>query len=129
MRTPRDVVQAHYDASARGDLDAMLADLAPQARWTEAAGSPLAGTYTGREQIVAHVFAPIQRDWEGFRFELECLIADDRRVAAVGAYSGTFRATGKPMRARVAHVWEVEDGKIVRFEQFADTHSIVSATS
>ncbi len=129
MRTPRDVVQAHYDASAAGDLDAMLADLAPQARWTEAAGSPLAGTFTGRDEIAARVFAPILRDWKDFRFELERLIADDRRVAAVGAYSGTFRATGKPMHARVVHVWEVEGGKIVRFEQFADTHSIVSATS
>jgi len=129
MRTPRDVVQAHYDASARGDLDGMLADLAPQVRWTEAAGSPLGGTFTGREQVVAHVFAPIARDWEGFRFELERLVAEDRRVAAIGAYSGTFRATGKAMRARVVHVWEVDDGQIVRFEQFADTQSIVAAAS
>jgi ketosteroid isomerase-like protein len=129
MRTPRDVVQAHYDASAAGDLEAMLADLAPQARWTEAAGSPLAGTYTGREAIVANVFAPILRDWEVFRFELERLIAEDRRVAAVGTYAGTFRATGKSMRARVVHVWEVEDERIVRFEQFADTKEIDAAGS
>jgi ketosteroid isomerase-like protein len=129
MRTPRDVVQAHYDASAAGDLDAMLADLAPQARWTEAAGSPLAGTYAGREAIVANVFAPILRDWEDFRFELERLIAEDRRVAAVGTYAGTFRATGKSMRARVVHVWEVEDERIVRFEQFADTKAIDAAGS
>lgn len=127
MRTAREVVQAHYDASAAGDLDGMLADLAPNARWTEAAGSPLAGTWVGREQIIEHVFAPIDRDWTDFRFELERLLADGRYATAVGTYAGTYRATGKPMRARVVHLWEVDDDRIVRFEQFADTQKIFGA--
>lgn len=127
MRSTREVVQAHYDAGAKGDLDGMLADLAPDARWTEAAGSPLAGTWVGREQIVERVFAPIGRDWEGYRFELERLLADGRHAAAVGTYSGTWRATGKAMRARVVHLWEVDGGRIVRFEQFADTAAMAAA--
>lgn len=127
MRSPREVIQAHYAASAAGDLDGMLADLAPDARWTEAAGSPLAGTWVGREQIIEHVFAPIGRDWEGFHHELERLLADDRWVIGIGTYSGTFRSTGKRMQARVVHVWEVDSGRIVRFEQFADTQAILCA--
>jgi len=31
------------------------------------------------------------------------------------------------MQARVAHVWEVSGGKIVRFEQFADTQRLALA--
>lgn len=127
MRTPREVIQAHYDASAAGDLEGMLADLAPDVRWTEAAGSRLGGTWVGRAQILEHIFAPIGRDWEGFRFELERLLADGDTVAAIGTYAGACRATGKTMRARVVHVWDVKDGRIVRFEQFADTRTLESA--
>lgn len=128
MRSTREVVQAHYDAGARGDLDGMLADLAPDARWTEAAGSPLAGTWVGREQVVERVFAAIGRDWDNYRFELERLLVDGRYAAAVGTYSGTFRATGRAMRARVVHVWEVDGDRIVGFEQFADTARMAQAT-
>lgn len=127
MRIPREVVQAHYEAAATGNLDAMLADLAPGARWIEAAGSPLAGTWIGREQIVERVFAPIAREWEGYRFELERLVADGRWVVALGTYSGTYRQTGKPMRTRVVHAWEIVDGEIVQFEQFVDTQSMRQA--
>ncbi|MFI6603310.1 hypothetical protein ACIBHX_44345 [Nonomuraea sp. NPDC050536] len=34
---------------------------------------------------------------------------------------GTYRATGRYMRARFAHVWHLEDGVARRFEQFTDT--------
>jgi hypothetical protein len=39
----------------------------------------------------------------------------------IGTYSGTYRATGKSMRARVVHVWRLEGPQIVQFEQFTDT--------
>ena len=35
----------------------MLADLTDDTQWTEMAGSSLAGTYVGRQQIIEHVFA------------------------------------------------------------------------
>jgi len=33
------------------------------------------------------------------------------------------------MAARVVHVWELEEGKIVRFEQFVDSKIVVDAMS
>jgi ketosteroid isomerase-like protein len=36
-------------------------------------------------------------------------------------YTGSGKATGKELDLPVVHVWEVRDGKIVRFRQFADT--------
>jgi ketosteroid isomerase-like protein len=32
------------------------------------------------------------------------------------------------MRARVVHVWDMDNGKVVRFEQFTDTELVVQAT-
>jgi len=43
------------------------------------------------------------------------------QIVGVGTYRGTYRVTGKEMQARVAHVWKLQDGMIVAFEQFTDT--------
>ncbi len=127
MRTPYQIIADHYAASARHDLDGMLADLAPEAQWIEMDGFPIAGTYVGREQIVKNVFVAFGEKWDGFGFSLERLIDGGNTIVALGVYSGTFRATGRSMKARVAHVWQVQEGKIIRFEQFADTLLVARA--
>lgn len=42
-------------------------------------------------------------------------------MAVVAHYTGTGRATGRELDLRVVHIWDVRDGKIARFRQFADT--------
>lgn len=44
MKNNLDIVKAHYDASDRQDLAAMMADVSPEVRWTEMAGFPCADT-------------------------------------------------------------------------------------
>lgn len=88
----------------------------------------LAGTYVGAAAIGAGVFQALQRDWEGFRVEIERLIDGGDSVVAVGRYAATHRRSGKSFEARVAHVWTVEDGRIRRFEQFCDTLLVDRAT-
>jgi hypothetical protein len=38
-----------------------------------------------------------------------------------GHYVGKGKATGRTARAAVAHVFEISDGKIVRFDQYVDS--------
>lgn len=121
MTTNVDIVRAHYAASAQGNIDEMMAQVSAQVRWTEMAGFPCAGTWVGQREVVDNVFAVLGRDWIGYRFELQNLIDGGDQVVGVGTYHGTHRATGKEMQARVAHVWKLQDGKIVAFEQFTDT--------
>ncbi|KQV95837.1 nuclear transport factor 2 family protein [Rhizobacter sp. Root1221] len=121
MTTNVDIVRAHYAASAQGNIDEMMAQVSPQVRWTEMAGFPCAGTWVGPREVVDNVFAVLGRDWIGYRFELQNLIDGGDQIVGVGTYHGTHRATGKEMQARVAHVWKLQDGKIVAFEQFTDT--------
>ena len=116
-----DIVRAHYAASAQGNLREMMVNVSPQVHWTEMAGFPCAGTWVGPQAVVDNVFAVLGRDWIGYRFELQNLIDGGDQVVGVGTYHGTHRATGKEMQARVAHVWKLQDGKIVAFEQFTDT--------
>ena len=127
MRTPYQIVADHYAANARHDLPGMLADLADDVQWTEMAGFPCAGTHIGAQQIVDNVFAVLGRDWDGYGFTLERLIDGGEAVVALGDYRATHKQTGKAMHARVAHVWQVAEGKVCRFEQFTDTLLVADA--
>jgi uncharacterized protein len=121
MRNNIDIVRDHYAASARGDIRAMMAEVSPQVRWTEMAGFPCAGTWIGPQAVVDNVFTVLGQEWDGYRFELERLLDAGDNIVGIGTYHGTFRATGKPMQARVAHVWRLRGGSVVAFEQFTDT--------
>ena len=127
MRSDLQIIQDHYAASARGDIRAMMADVAADVRWTEMAGFPCAGTWTGPDQVTANVFQVLGRDWQDYRFELEKLIDGGDHIVATGYYSGTFKRSGKSMRVRVTHIWQLAQQKIIAFEQFTDTLLVAQA--
>ena len=127
MSSNRDIIAAHYEASDRGDVDEMLAPLAPDARWTEMAGFPYAGTYIGPAEVRRNVFERIGADWEAYRADITELIDGGDTVIGLGTYSGTNRASGRFFEARVAHVWRLEGGRVVAFEQFTDTARVRDA--
>jgi uncharacterized protein len=127
MRTGYDVVKAHYIASDLGDLQGMLADLAPDAEWIEMAGSLCAGAFVGPDAVVENVFKVIGAEFETFAFKLDRLLDAGDEVVAVGGYSGVHRRTRKSFAVRTAHLWTVRQGKIRRFEQFTDTQLTAEA--
>ena len=127
MRTAYDVVKAHYDANDRRDMDGMLADIAPDCRWTEMAGFPCAGTYVGRDEIFRNVFVALGEMFDGYSFKLERLLDAGEDVVAIGVYNGKNKRTGKDFTARVVHVWGVAGDKIRQFEQFTDTWRVVES--
>lgn len=121
MRKAFDIVKAHYDANDRRDMDGMLADIAPDCRWTEMDGFPCAGTYVGPQEIVKNVFQALGQAFDDYTFKLERLLDAGDEVVGIGDYSGANKQTGKVFTARVVHVWGVAEDKIRRFEQFTDT--------
>ena len=129
MRTAYDIVKAHYDASARGDLDGMLADLSPDAEWIEMDGSLCAGTHVGPAAVVENVFKVIGREFEEFEFRLDRLLDAGNDVVAIGGYRGRHRRSGRPFSVRTAHVWTIRDGKVRRFEQFTNTKLLEDVAS
>ncbi|MGK3948360.1 nuclear transport factor 2 family protein [Microbacterium sp. K2] len=119
-----DIIAEHYAASDRGDLDGMLAPLADDVSWTEAAGFPYAGTYLGPDAVAAGVFQRIQDEWDDYTVAIDEVIDGGDVVVGIGTYSGTYRATGRFFAARVAHVWRLTDHRVVAFEQFTDTELV-----
>jgi ketosteroid isomerase-like protein len=127
MNKNYEAIKAHYAASDRKEVEAMMAPITGQTTWTEMAGFPYAGTYVGPEAIVAGVFKRIGEEWNDYAFSLESLIDGGSTIVGIGTYAGAYKMTGKAMRARVVHVWEMDDGKVVRFEQFTDTKLVADA--
>ena len=122
-----DIIRAHYAASDRGDLEGMLAPLADDVRWTEAAGFPYAGTYVGPQAVAENVFGRIQDEWDDYTVAIDEVLDAGDSVVGVGTYSGTSKKTGRFFAARVAHVWRLEDGRVTAFEQFCDTELVARA--
>lgn len=105
----------------------LKAYLASNASWTEAEGFPYAGTYHGFDEIAQNVFERLATEWIDYKFVPEDYVANADKVVAYGTYYGTYRETNKSFKARVAHVWKLENGKIVSFEQFVDSKPVVDA--
>jgi ketosteroid isomerase-like protein len=99
----------------------------PKIEWTEAAGFPYAGTYVGPDELGAHVFARLGAEWDPFVIDIDYLVAEGDRVASVGTYSGTYKATGKSFNARFVHLWQFRDDKLVKLEQVVDSAMVNEA--
>lgn len=121
MTTNLDVIRATYEGPSEENGKHLLAALAPDATWTEAAGFPFAGTYTGPKEIFDQVFRRLATEWVDYRAAVHTYLADGDRVAAFGVYSGIYATTGKAMSASFAHLYRLKDGKIVSMEQYVDS--------
>jgi ketosteroid isomerase-like protein len=110
-----------YAAFGRGDVATVLGAFADDIEWFEAEGMPYGGLHRGRDAVAQKVFGPITEDVEGFAITPEELIGSGSTVAAIVRYTGTGKATGKPLDVQVVHVWDIRDGKLARFRQFIDT--------
>jgi len=120
-KTALEVVESFYAAASIGDVTEMARQLALGIRWTEMEGTPYGGTYLGPEAVLSGVFAPLGSEWENFTFTPERFHDAGNSVAAAGWYTGVFRKTGKALRCRSLHVWDVREGKVIAFEQFCDS--------
>jgi uncharacterized protein len=116
-----EVVRGVYDAFGRGDVPAVLGAMADDIEWYEAEGMPYGGVHRGPQTVAEKVFAPLVADIDGFTVTPEEVIAAGDTVAVVARYTGTGKATGRSLDLPVTHVWDVQEDKIVRFRQFADT--------
>ena len=120
-----DTLRAGYAALNRGDLSVVLELIDPDIEWHEPEFSPDAGTHRGRDS-----FERFLRGWlesfEGFRVEPEQVVERGDELVAVVHQTGTGRASGLQVEARLAHVWTVADGRAVRWEAVPDPEAVLS---
>ena len=117
------VVRGMYEAFGEGNIPGVLGSLDPNVEWLEAenfiyaAGNP----YVGPDAVLQGVFMRIGTEWENFTVSPKEILDAGDTIVAHGYYAGTYKATGRQVRAQFAHLFYFRDGKIVKFQQYTDT--------
>ena len=122
--TNLEIVRSTYEGKNSEENGRNLAAYAAENLvWTEAKGFPYGGTYTGLDAIGKNVFNRLATEWTDYKFTPEGYVAEGDKVVAYGTYTAVNNRTGKPLKARVAHLWQLKDGRIIQFEQFVDSQT------
>lgn len=114
-------VRSLYEAADGGEFDvvAFLEPLAEDIEWIEPAGSPVAGVHRGHDGVGA-IMETMGTDFESFEVVPDRFIADGKTVA-VPVTERFVLPDGEAVEVRALHLYDIEDGTIVRMENFEDT--------
>jgi uncharacterized protein len=117
-----EAVRRSYEAFARGDMDAVVADMHDDIEWEQAQGLPHGGSYRGLDQVRTAIFDPLDEEWwDEFAADPHEFLDAGGEVVVLGRYRGRAKGTGTKLDVPFVHVWSFRDGKAWRFRQFLDT--------
>lgn len=115
-----DTVRTAYEEFARHDAAAVLAKLDASVEWVEGGGgdSP-SGTFIGPDAVASGVFAVIGANFDEYHVDPSEYIDQGDRVVVKGHFSGKNKG-GAGLDTGFEHVFDMRDGKVVRFENKPD---------
>lgn len=119
-----ELIQALYRSFGEAGFASFRKLCKPDIEWVQNAGFPNGATYHGVDAVIEGVFHGNSRRWEGFGMDVGQILDAGANLVVLGHYRGTHRETGKSFRAAVAHVYDIEEGRVARFRMFADTKTI-----
>lgn len=123
------IVRGTYEAFGRGDIAGVLATLHAQIEWREAENFIYAdgNPYIGHNAVLEGVFVRLGTEWDDFAASPTEILDAGETVVAHGYYSGTYKKTGKQVRAQFAHLFTFRDGTVAKFQQYTDTAQFLRA--
>jgi uncharacterized protein len=119
-----DVLRHLYDAFGKGDIPAVLGMMSPGVRWHQAEGNPYQPSgepWVGPDAVLKNLFMRIGAEWDGFTVHPRSFYGAGDTVVVEARYTGKYKPTGRSLDSQVCHVWDLEDGKVTRFQQYVDT--------
>ncbi|MGY1792891.1 nuclear transport factor 2 family protein [Geodermatophilus sp. SYSU D00525] len=102
-----------YEAFAEGDLDRLPELWTDDVRWHEPGTHPLAGDYTGPQELVGLFGLAYEVTGGSFRVDVRSAFADDTDGVAVVRM--TARRGDRDLDVLAAHLVRFEDGRIAEF--------------
>ena len=124
-----EAVQRLYEAYGRGDVDAVLAELADNVDWSAEAAStsaPWYGKFRGKGEV-PRFFKEIGSSIDVSEFTPLSFTSNDTDVIVAVHWAFTVKATGKGTAMNMHHWWRFADGKIVFFRGSEDTEQTAAA--
>ena len=122
--------QENVEMVRRGirSVDAFWALLAEDVVW-DVGANPLPdihGVYVGRDAVI-EASRRYWGTWDAYRLDAEELIDAGSSVVVVVREQGRGKGSGTPFDRRWAQVWTFSEGRIIRWELFADRASALEA--
>ena len=114
-------------AFAHRDIPALLAMLDDDVMWRLPGKVPhYSGIYWSRGSV-AGFFENLEAHIVLEAFEPRDFIAEEDRVVVTGWSRGQVKSTQRRFNARWVMFFTIRDGKIAKFEEYADTQALVAA--
>jgi ketosteroid isomerase-like protein len=130
MSDPKiEAVQRLYEAYGRGDVDAVLAELADNVDWAAEAASasaPWYGSFRGKAEV-PRFFKEIGSSIDVTEFTPLSFTSNDTEVIVAVHWAFTVNATGKRAAMNMHHWWRFANGKIAFFRGSEDTEQTAAA--
>jgi uncharacterized protein len=109
-------------------IDAMLATMSDDVRWTLIGTTKFSGALNGKQEIVEKLFKPIfaQLETPGSNV-IDNIIAEGDYVVVQQHGTGRRTKSGKDYNNTYCIVYKVADGKIKEITEYCDTELVTSA--
>jgi uncharacterized protein len=120
-------IRGLYDALAARDASVIQELFAPDAVIWQSPELPWGGDYEGRDGLFTFFLTLVEHIES--QVTTESLFAAGDHVVQAGRTRGTVRATGASFDVPEVHVWELRDGKVVRYHSYIDTPAMLEALS
>lgn len=125
------VLQRMYDAFGRGDVDAVLAEVANDVEWIAVSEEPSPtvpwyGAYHGKAEV-PRFFKEIGSSVEVTGFEPLSFTTSDTDVMVALRWAFTVRSTGKHADLHMQHWWRFAGGKVVAVRTAEDSAQTAAA--
>ncbi len=117
-----------FAAYMRGDLETILQNTTEDVQWTMPGEGyiPSGGVYGGRDGVRSF-FQKLKDTSETLDFEAREFLAQGDLLVVLGSYRGRARNTGQLTSSDWVMSFTFRDGKIARFQEYADTAVMAAA--
>lgn len=115
---------AKFDLS---DFEGIRSIFSDNIEWNQMEGFPNGGRYFGADEIFNNVFRGFKADWISWKAEVTEWLDAGSHIIVIGYYEGVHKQTNMSMKSSFAHRYMLENGRIVKFNQYADTMVVAQA--
>ena len=113
---------------SRGDLEAAIELIHPEARWEQSGKFIGSGTTYRVHDGVEKFWALFREPWEAISLEpVDFTEVDEQRVVSRTHFRGSGRTSGAVTETELHVVWTVNDGKVSGYQSFAERDDAIAA--
>jgi ketosteroid isomerase-like protein len=124
-----ELVRRGYEAFNRGDLDAVLELFDPAVELGVLEDSLISGEFHGHEGF-RELLAENSEMFAAYRNEPEEIVeVSERSIVVVVRSLARGRISGAAVEGRLAHLWTIRDGRVIRFQAFSTREAALDAAA